>query len=265
MMLTPLDHPLTLLLVPIGFAIGLLVTLFGGGGGFFYVPIMTLFFRVPTQVAAATSLAATLPTVLIGSIEHYRRGNVDLRAGLTFGFSGLVGALGGSALSGFVSSVVLKKLFGVYALALIVPMILTSKSRLGKGKGRQGEQGSGTISSLLIGSGFGVLSGIMAGLFGTSGTASVVAGLYLLGLPVNLVIGTSVVVVFFNATAGFVGQLAVGHMDLFLLLLLSSGSLAGAFIGPRLLARIDVNRLEKLYGIAFILLVLVFGLAMLLK
>ncbi len=263
MMLIPFDHPLTLLLVPIGFAIGLLVTLFGGGGGFFYVPILTLFFRVPTQIAAATSLAATLPTVLIGSIEHYRRGNVDLRTGLTFGFAGLVGALGGSALSGFISSVILKKLFGIYALALIIPMILTSKSRLGSRKIQQGERGSGTIGSVLIGSGFGVLSGIMAGLFGTSGTASVVAGLYLLGLPVNFVIGTSVVVVFFNATAGFVGQLAVGHIDPLLLFLLGSGSLVGAFVGPRLLAKIDATKLEKIYGIAFILLVLVFGIAML--
>ena len=75
----------------IGAAIGLLVTVFGGGGGFFYVPILTLLFHVPTQLAAATSLAATIPTVIVGSIEHYRKGNINLQAGLIFGVAGLVG------------------------------------------------------------------------------------------------------------------------------------------------------------------------------
>jgi uncharacterized membrane protein YfcA len=62
----------------IGLAIGLLVTIFGGGGGFFYVPILILLFHVPTQLAVATSLAATIPTVIVGSIEHYRKGNINL-------------------------------------------------------------------------------------------------------------------------------------------------------------------------------------------
>lgn len=48
-----------------GAAIGLLVTIFGDGGGFFYVPLLTILFRVPTQLAAATSLAATIPTVIV--------------------------------------------------------------------------------------------------------------------------------------------------------------------------------------------------------
>ena len=103
----------------IGAAIGLLVTIFGGGGGFFYVPILTLLFHVPTQLAAATSLAATIPTVVVGSIEHYRNGNVDLRVGTIFGVAGIAGALGGTFLSNLVSSALLQKLFGAYAVQII--------------------------------------------------------------------------------------------------------------------------------------------------
>jgi uncharacterized protein len=95
----------------IGFAIGILVTMFGGGGGFFYVPILTLLFHVPTQLAAATSLAATIPTVIVGSIEHYRKGNINLQIGAIFGVSGLVGAFAGAYLSNLISSVLLQKLF----------------------------------------------------------------------------------------------------------------------------------------------------------
>ena len=249
----------------VGFAIGLLVTMFGGGGGFFYVPILTLFFHVPTQLAAATSLAATIPTVVVGSIEHYRKRNINLQIGLIFGVAGLVGAFGGAYLSDLVSSALLQKLFGIYAIALTIPMALSSRKRL-KSQGDEVKNSpSLTSSKIVLSSFFGIISGIMAGLFGTSGTATIVAGLYILELPVTVVVGTSVLVVLFNALSGFVGHLIVGQFDLMLVLFLGIGSILGAFLGPRLLAKINVQALERVYGVLFILLVVGFGLIMLFK
>jgi uncharacterized protein len=249
----------------IGFAIGILVTMFGGGGGFFYVPILTLLFHVPTQLAAATSLAATIPTVIVGSIEHYRKGNINLQIGAIFGVSGLVGALAGAYLSNLISSVLLQKLFGAYAILLTIPMVLTSRKRSRKKGGKGINPQPLKISKIILSSFFGVLSGIMAGLFGTSGTATIVAGLYILDLPVTVVIGTSVLVVLFNALSGFVGHLITGQFNLMLVLFLGIGSVLGAFVGPRLLARINVETLEKIYGVLFILLVIGFGLIMFFK
>ena len=80
-----------------------------------------------------------------------------------------------------------------------------------------------------------------------------------MGMPVTMVVGTSVLVVLFNAVSGFIGHLIVGHFDLLLLLLLGSGSVVGGFFGPKILARINVQALEKVYGFLFILLVIVFG------
>jgi uncharacterized membrane protein YfcA len=249
----------------IGAAIGLLVTVFGGGGGLFYVPILTLLFHVPTQLAAATSLAATIPTVIVGSVEHYRKGNVNLQVGVIFGVAGLVGAFGGAYVSNLFSSALLQKLFGAYSLALTIPMILTSKNRLKNLGGEAKPFQLLTRSKILLCVFFGLLSGIMAGLFGTSGTASIVAGLYILGLPVTVIVGTSVLVVLFNAVSGFVGHLIVGQFNLLLVLLLGGGSVIGGFLGPRILARINVQTLEKVYGVLFILLVISFGIIMLLK
>jgi uncharacterized membrane protein YfcA len=258
-------NPSFLWLPLIGAAIGLLVTIFGGGGGFFYVPILTLLFHVPTQLAAATSLAATIPTVVVGSIEHYRKGNVNLRVGVIFGVAGLVGALVGAYVSNLVSSALLQKLFGAYAIALTIPMVLTSRNRLKNLGGEAKVSQPLTSSKIILCAFFGIISGIMAGLFGTSGTASIVAGLYILGLPVTVVVGTSVLVVLFNAISGFVGHLIVGQFNLMLLLFLGSGSVIGGFLGPRILAKINVQTLEKVYGILFILLVISFGVIMLLK
>lgn len=47
--------PLWFLLPALGFTIGLLVSMLGGGGGFFYVPALTLLFDLPTQLAVSTS------------------------------------------------------------------------------------------------------------------------------------------------------------------------------------------------------------------
>ncbi len=59
---------LNLIFLPlIGFLIGLMVTTLGGGGGGLYVPVLTLFFGVPIQVAVATSLATVLPTTAVGA------------------------------------------------------------------------------------------------------------------------------------------------------------------------------------------------------
>ncbi len=249
----------------VGLAIGLLVTIFGGGGGFFYVPILILLFHVPPQLAVSTSLAATIPTVIVGSIEHYRKGNINMPIGVIFGIAGLAGALAGAYISHLVPAVILQKLFGIYALALTIPMILTSKNRLNNLSSGKKVSKPLSGSRIALCSFFGILSGIMAGLFGTSGTASIVAGLYILGLPVTAVVGTSVLVVFFNAVSGLAGHLIVGQFNLMLLLLLGSGSVIGGFLGPRILAKINVQTLEKVYGIIFIVLVVGFGLIMLLK
>lgn len=249
----------------IGFVIGLLVTLFGGGGGFFYVPILTLLFHVPTQIAVATSLISTIPTVLVGSFEHYRKGNINLKIGVIFGLAGLVGALFGAYTSNLFSSSLLQKLFGVYAILLTIPMALTSRKRFKEAGEEKKIVQPLTTSKIALSVVFGIISGIMAGLFGTSGTATIVAGLYLLELPVNAVIGTSVLVVLFNVVSGSIGHLAAGQFDLRLALLLGGGAIIGAFIGPGILAKINIKTLEKVYGILFTLLVIGFGLAMIFK
>ena len=80
-----------------------------------------------------------------------------------------------------------------------------------------------------------------------------------------MVVGTSVLVVLFNAVSGSAGHLLTGSFDPVLVLLLGSGAVIGAFLGPWILARINVQALEKVYGVLFTLLVVGFGIAMILK
>jgi len=83
------DFTTSFLFLPLfGFVIGLLVSMFGGGGGGLYVPLLTLLFNVPIQVAVATSLASIIPTTIFGAYAHHKQGNVNVPIGLIFGITG---------------------------------------------------------------------------------------------------------------------------------------------------------------------------------
>lgn len=240
---------INLVLLPLlGFLIGLFVTTIGGGGGVFYVPVLTLLFNVPTQLAVATSLASVLPTTAMGAISHHRLGNVDIRTGIILGIGGIIGTFIGAYIASMIPSPVLRKIFGVFLLILTIPMAVNAIKRRKKSDENTKESSRLTGPKKAVGSLFGVLSGILAGLFGISGTPPITAGLYILGLPAMVVVGTSIFVLIFNSVSGMTGYLLLGQFDPVLIVLLGGGGAAGAFVAPKLLKKINENTLEKIYA-----------------
>jgi len=262
-----IDYPIwwILLLVLTGITVGFLVTIFGGGGGFFYVPLLTLLFQIPTQYAVATSLASIIPTALLGSTGHYQQGNLDIQLGLIFGFGGIIGALAGAVGSGMIPPPLLGKLFGIFMIFLSIPMLFSARKRSGAGIDTTVASNSFSLLKGIEGTGFGILSGTMAGLFGVSGTPPVIAGLYLMGLPAKRVVGTSLLVLLFNAVAGLTGHLMIGQVNWILVLFLTTGAATGAYLGPRYLSRIKTPVIEKYYGRFFTVLVVALGIAMIIS
>jgi uncharacterized membrane protein YfcA len=258
-----------LILLPLfGFLTGLLVSTLGGGGGGLYVPVLILVFGVPTQTAVAASLASVLPTTAAGAFSHYREGNVDIHTGLILGIGGIIGTLIGAYFANLIPPNLLEKILGIFVLIMLIPMLRSLVQRHRKQKEEQNEDKEKTItltgSKRIIASFFGVAGGIMAGIFGISGTPPVVAGLYSLGLPAVMVVGTTVFVLIFNSVAGIGGYFLLGKLDIPLVLLLGSGAVVGAFLGPKLLKKINPNTLEKIYGPLLVTIMLVLGLSLIL-
>ncbi len=108
----------------VGFLIGLLIISLGGGGGGIYVGILTAFFNVPPAIAAATSLATIIPTTTIGTISHWKAGNVNRTLGLIMISGAGVGAIVGSLCSDFLPQSFYNKITGVLLLVLAVQMII---------------------------------------------------------------------------------------------------------------------------------------------
>jgi uncharacterized membrane protein YfcA len=260
------DFTTSFLFLPLfGFVIGLLVSMFGGGGGGLYVPLLTLLFNVPIQVAVATSLASIIPTTIFGAYAHQKQGNVNIPIGLIFGVAGITGTLMGVYISTLIPSFILSKLFGILAILFVIPVLFRKKKKENKHGDNTVDLKIIDLKKVSISSIFGLLSGIMSGLFGISGGAPVATGLYILGFPAKLVIGTSVFVLFFNAVSGLFGHLAVGHINFILIILLGGSAAIGALLGPRLLKRIKADVLDKWFKIILTILLTVMGFMMIIK
>ena len=112
-----------------GLVAGFLSGTIGIGGGLAFVPIMTIGFRMAQQLAQGTSLAAIIPTALVGGITHIRQGNVRLEAAIWMGGGGVVGAVIGALVAVNLPTSFLARLFGV--------LLLFSAYRIAMGARRQ--------------------------------------------------------------------------------------------------------------------------------
>ncbi|NCB19444.1 MAG: sulfite exporter TauE/SafE family protein [Bacteroidia bacterium] len=246
----------------IGFLVGFFGALIGGGGGFFFLPVLILFFDVPAQVAVPTSLAATIPICLAGSFGHYRKRNLDIKTGIVFMAAGFFGALSGATVTSLVTEQQLKMSFGVYSIFLALQMLFNLyKEKKASKKGVVIAPLSKT-GRYVRGVSYGFLSGVVTGTFGTSGIAPVMAGMFAMKMPLRLVIGTSLMVIFGNTVAALSAHFLVGTIDLTLVYFLTAGTIAGALLGPGFLSGISVERAESSVRGWYALGMIVFGVFM---
>lgn len=255
---------LQLIALPVvGFIIGLFIISLGGGGGAFYVGILTGLFNISPAIAASTSLATMIPTTGVGAYSHWRAGNVSIKNGLWMLAGAAGGAVAGSLCSGLLPQDVYSKISGFFLIGLSVQMFVQIiKSR----KPEEAQTGDAPKqTSVLVPVLYGILGGAMSGLIGISGSGPIVVGLSVLGCSALQIVGTSVLVLFGVSATGFLMHLQFGDIDWPLVGLLLIGTTLGAFIGPQLLKKINKNRLEKGLKPVLFCLTVVMGILILLK
>jgi len=82
-----------------GFAMGLLSSFLGVGGGVILVPILVTLFGFPQQLAAGTSLIVMIPITLLGAWRLTKDGFTNWSQGFRIGSSAAVAAIAGAALA----------------------------------------------------------------------------------------------------------------------------------------------------------------------
>lgn len=117
-------------LVAVGIAAGVLSGMFGVGGGTLFVPALVLIGGLGQLEAAATSLAAMVPAVAVGSWRQHRYGNVRWRAGILIGLFAIPGVAGGAALAEALPENVLRTFFAILLLGTAARLVWPEVRRL---------------------------------------------------------------------------------------------------------------------------------------
>jgi uncharacterized membrane protein YfcA len=100
-----------------GIFAGITGGLFGVGGGIVVVPFMVLALGFPQHLAQGTSLLAlSLPVAGFGAYSYFKKGSVDVKAGLCVSAGVVVGSLLGSQIATGLDAVTMQRAFAVFVI-----------------------------------------------------------------------------------------------------------------------------------------------------
>jgi len=231
----------------LGFSIGLSLGLLGGGGSILTVPALVYLVGQTPQTAVTTSLAIVGANSLMGASFHQIQGTLNWRIALTFGWVGMLTAFLASGFSKLLSPAVLLVAFALLMLVIGIFLLVRKDAQE-------------TITSekpLWVTLVSGAVVGLLTGLLGVGGGFLIVPALVVLvGLPMQMAVGTSLVVITMNSLAGFLGHIHDGSIQPLLILVFIISGLAGTFVGSRLAKYLPAKKLQTIFAWFVILLAL---------
>lgn len=261
------------LALPFGALVGLSLGLTGGGGSIFAVPLLVFGMGVSPREAVGVSLVAVGTTALIGGLRRLGRGEIELGTGLLFAVAGMLGAPFGSWLGRFVPDGLLLTLFAALMVLVAVRMWVQAARRPDEARATRAvpptaddaERGpacrrdpsgrlrmtSRCFAVLVVA---GVITGVLAGLFGVGGGFVIVPALVLAaGLDIHRAVATSLLVIALVSASGAASHLASGpapRLDLIGLFVL--GGALGMELGARLGRRLGGPGLQKFFAASMV-------------
>jgi cytochrome c/uncharacterized membrane protein YfcA len=242
--------PLLVLAVALSLLIGVSLGLLGGGGSILTVPILIYALQVEEKSAIASSLLIVGVTSLVAVIQHARAGNVVWRMGLLFSAGSMAGAFGGGMLAKHIPSSVLLLLFAAIMIATAVAMW--------RGRADAPVLAQPKALNIPVILAEGLVVGLVTGLVGAGGGFLVVPALALLGgLPMQMAVGTSLLVIALKSFAGFAGYASHVTVDWSLTFVVMAAAIVGSLVGARLTALVSPAMLRRGFA-GFVLLMGVF-------
>ena len=236
------------LALALGLVIGLSMGALGAGGSLLTVPILVYLMGVPVQAATATSLAIVGANAGVGALDALRNGRVLLKTGIAFGVSGLLGAFAGVWLNRQFREEVVLLLFSILMVAAAWGMVRNDPA--GDDEYFEEHYSLGGWARL-VGVGLGV--GLLTGFFGVGGGFLIIPALVLvLGVPMGLAVGTSLLAIALNALWGLLGHLGFGGLDWGVTLLFVIGGVVGVILGGRVGDRLPEKGLRTAFALVIV-------------
>jgi hypothetical protein len=234
----------------IGVGIGFLGGLLGKGGSAIATPLLHAI-GIPAIVAVAAPLPATIPSTMVASYVYSRERLVDWRVVRWTATFGVPATALGALLTRWISGGILVRVTDVVLVGLGIWILAGLQAHA------VSEPVAETRGLMLAAVAIGV--GLVSGLLANSG-GFLLAPLFviLLRLPIKSALASSLAVASVLAVPGPIVHAALGHIDWTLVAVFGATSVPLSFLGARVALRTNPHRLEKIYGIALVVLGIVF-------
>ena len=272
------------LLLFLSLAVGILSGLFGVGGGFLMTPFL-IFMGVPPVYAVPNEVNNILATSVSGSLTHWYKNTLDYKMGLMIVSGGVIGTLLGISTFSYFSEIgkisLIISLLYMYLLAIVGTLMLIEglreknrqlkkiiiKKKLHDHNWLQGlplrmrfpksKLYESAITPVLLG----LIVGFVAAMMGIGGAFLMVpAMIYIVGMPVKFIPGTSLfVTIFISAIVTILHAFNYGSIDLFLVIPLILGSIVGVQLGQKLGQYLDSTELKSLFAMLLITVAIAIG------
>ncbi len=262
------------LLLIMGGGVGFLSGMFGVGGGFLMTPLL-IFAGVPPAVAVATEANQITAASVSGALAHWRRGGVDIKMGMMLIVGGAIGSFIGAEVFAYLRTIGQVDL--MIALAYVLFLGSIGSLMLIESINAWRKRNSGVVSrkkrnhnswihslpfkmrfrksrlyiSALLPIGIGMSVGVLAAIMGVGGGFIMVpAMIYVLGMPTNVVVGTSLFqIIFVTSTVTFLHSVNTHTVDVVLAVLLLIGAVIGAQVGVRVGMKLKGEQLRILLAL----------------
>jgi uncharacterized membrane protein YfcA len=224
--------------------IGLSLGLTGAGGSILTLPVLVYLAGLAPKEAVGVSLFVVGVAALVGAMQRIRAGEFHLKAASMFALSGMAGATAGAYLTPLVSGRVLMLIFAVLMLVVALHMLIGAKrepTMLAECK---------PLRCLLAGLGVGVLTGFI----GVGGGFLLMPALVKFArLPMRIATGTSLAIITFNSTAGFLSHYGEAPPRWTLALTFAGIAAIGILLGNLFASKLPVARLRQGFAIMVLL------------
>lgn len=117
------------LLILVGLLTGVLAATLGIGGGIVFVPALAALLDFVQQEAQGTSLAAIVPTAIVGTYLHNRAGRVEWGLVFPIAVGGVIGGLVGAGVALDLSPTALQRLFAAFLVVMALRMLRKTRAR----------------------------------------------------------------------------------------------------------------------------------------
>lgn len=227
----------------LGVVIGTAVGLLGAGGSLLAIPALVYGVGQDVPQAVTTSLFVVGVSSIVGALPRALAGQIRWSISLVFGAAGIGTAFAGAAVGRLLPSQVLMLCFAALMVVVAVLMLVRRNGA------RPAQDARAAPPRVVASLGAGAAIGFLTGLFGVGGGFMIVPSLVLLlGLEMNLAIGTSLVITVINSAAGLAAHLRLTSIDWTVAAVFAGGAVVTSLLAARVGSRTHPDRLRRAFA-----------------